>query len=434
MPEKEKLLKVFKKTAPNGKITVYLGKRDYIDHLSHVDPIDGVVVVEDDYLKGRKIFGQLMCRFRYGRETDEMMGLQFSKEMILVFNHIQKEQAVKNTPLQEKLLRRLGSNAYPFTFEIHPNAPTSVTLQAGDEKYGKPLGVEYELKAWVADTKDEKPHRRSSVSMAVRKVQFAPSKQSSRLPSALVSKGFALSPGKLNLEVTLDREIFYHGDQVVTNVIVNNNSRKIVKGFKVSVIQHCEVTIVNAQFTREIASITTRDGCPITPGASYQKQFTLIPTAASINQKKDGVALDGRLKDEDVNLASSTLVPDGQNPNSAFGIIVSYSIRVRLNCGSLGGELVADLPFKLLHPAPGGVPEKAPDRTSKKRDSKPPRRKRSEDARRILTIRRKQALDRIPRQRSQYAAAESDDDDPTIVFEDFKRMRSVDEPGIEAAK
>lgn len=43
----------------SGKVTVYLGKRDFIDHLDHIDPIDGVVVVENDYLQGRKIFGQV---------------------------------------------------------------------------------------------------------------------------------------------------------------------------------------------------------------------------------------------------------------------------------------------------------------------------------------------------------------------------------------
>lgn len=43
----------------SGKVTVYLGKRDFIDHLDHIDPIDGVVVVENDYLQGRKVFGQV---------------------------------------------------------------------------------------------------------------------------------------------------------------------------------------------------------------------------------------------------------------------------------------------------------------------------------------------------------------------------------------
>lgn len=78
-------LKVFKKSTPNGmtikfnnssifvwygilnyflgKVTVYVGKRDFIDHLDSVDPIDGVIVVENDYLQGRKVFG--MVKFMY---------------------------------------------------------------------------------------------------------------------------------------------------------------------------------------------------------------------------------------------------------------------------------------------------------------------------------------------------------------------------------
>lgn len=63
--------------------------------------------------------------------------------------------------------------------------------------------------------------------------------------------------------------------------------------------------------------------------------------------------MDGHLKDEDVNLASSTIVAEGKSPNEAMGVVISYSLRVKLNCGSLGGELQTDVPFKLMTPAPG---------------------------------------------------------------------------------
>jgi hypothetical protein len=36
---KRQATRVFKKSSPNGKITVYLGKRDFVDHIDHVDPI-----------------------------------------------------------------------------------------------------------------------------------------------------------------------------------------------------------------------------------------------------------------------------------------------------------------------------------------------------------------------------------------------------------
>ena len=62
--------KVFKKCSPNGKVTVYMGKRDFVDHISAVEPIDGVVVLDDEYVRERrKIFGQVVCSFRYGREV-----------------------------------------------------------------------------------------------------------------------------------------------------------------------------------------------------------------------------------------------------------------------------------------------------------------------------------------------------------------------------
>lgn len=36
--------KVFKKCSPNGKITLYLGKRDFVDHISAVEPIGNKVM------------------------------------------------------------------------------------------------------------------------------------------------------------------------------------------------------------------------------------------------------------------------------------------------------------------------------------------------------------------------------------------------------
>lgn len=54
-----------------------------------------------------------------------------------------------------------------------------------------------------------------------------------------------------------------------------------------------------------------------------------------------------------MNLASSTMVAEGKAPNENMGIVISYSIRVKLNCGTLGGELCTDVPFKLMHPAQG---------------------------------------------------------------------------------
>lgn len=152
--------------------------------------------------------------------------------------------------------------------------------------------------------------------------------------------------------------------------------------------------MVNAQFSKYVASLETREGCPITPGASFTKVVYLVPLASS-NKDRRGVALDGRLRDDDANLASSTMVPEGKCPIDAIGIVISYSLRVKLNCGTLGGELVTDVPLKLLHPAPGTV-EKMRANALKKMKST---------------------------ERSRYEGSFANDDDDNIVFEDFARFR-----------
>ncbi|KAG8185912.1 hypothetical protein JTE90_028910 [Oedothorax gibbosus] len=340
-------IKVFKKTAPNGKLTVYLGKRDFGDYGDSVEPVEGVVMVDSDYLKDRKVYGQVVTTFRYGREEDEVMGLQFHRQLYLALDQIYpRDQEQDKSDLQDKLTRKLGDGAIPFTFDLPENAPPSVTLQPGSDDQGAPLGVEYELKLFVADSKEEKPHKRNSVSMAIRKLQYYVPGPNVRQPSTLVSKGFVLSPGKLSLEVTLDREYYYHGDKIAVHMVATNHSKKTIRNIKVNIIQNTEVTMVNGHYSKAVASIESREGCPIIPGATVSKVFYVIPTVENTKIKR-GIALDGMLKEGDTNLASSTL-----NSADALGIIISYMVRVRLYMGAIGGELVADVPFKLTSPTP----------------------------------------------------------------------------------
>lgn len=349
-------VKVFKKTAPNGKVTAYLSRRDFVDHVSHTSPVDGVVVVDHDYLRGRRVFARVAVTYRYGREEDEVMGLHFSKELELVNTQIAPNDGKDEiSDVQERLLNKLGSNAYAFSVAVPQSAPCSVTIDSGDDSSTQPLGVIYDLRLYVSDRKDERPHRRNSVCFSVRKVQYANPQGSNRQPQTLVSKSFTLSPGKLNLEVNLERDLYFHGQQVPVTLNINNASKKTVKSVKAQVVQHVEVTMTNSHFSRVVSSLESREGCPVTPGANLTKTFSLTPLA-STNQKRFGIALDGQVKDQDANLASSTVVAAGKNINDALGIIVSYSLRVKLNCGAIAGELVADLPFKLMHPDPTQKP------------------------------------------------------------------------------
>lgn len=44
--------------------------------------------------------------------------------------------------------------------------------------------------------------------------------------------------------------------------------------------------MVNAQFSKHVASLETREGCPITPGASFTKTFYLVPVASSNKDRR----------------------------------------------------------------------------------------------------------------------------------------------------
>ncbi|XP_076241173.1 arrestin 1 [Calliopsis andreniformis] len=346
--------KVFKKCSPNGKIALYLGKRDYIDYLSGIEPVDGVILLDQDYIEtGRKIWGQLVCSFRYGREEDEVMGLNFQKDLYLVseqLHPITQKREETLTRLQERLLKKLGPNAIPFTFKFPQTAPSSVTLQPGEDETGEPCGVSYYVKIYSGDVETDITHKRSTVTMGIRKIQYAPTKQG-RQPCTVVRKDFLLSPGDLELEVTLDKQLYHHGERIAVNVCVRNNSNKVVKKMKALVQQGIDVVIFqNGQFRTVIDAVETQDGCPINPGSNLQKVMYLKPSLEN-NKHRRGIALDGRLKREEGELASSTLLtsPDVRD---SFGIVVSYAVKVKLYLGALSGELSAELPFILMRPKP----------------------------------------------------------------------------------
>merc|ERR1719273_2906592 len=339
--------------SPNGKITVYLGKRDFVDHVTHVDPIDGVVLVEPEYLKDRKVYGHVLAAFRYGREDLDVLGLTFRKDLYLASAQIFPPDENLQKPLtrlQERLIKKLGENAHPFFFELPPHCPASVTLQPAPGDTGKPCGIDYEMKAFVGDAADDKPHKRNSVRLAIRKVMYAPSKPGEQ-PSVEVSKEFMMSPSKLHLEVSLDKELYYHGEMISVNVHIQNNSNKPVKKIKVSVRQFADICLFStAQYKCTVSEQESEEGFPIGSGSTLNKVYSLTPLLAN-NKDKWGLALDGQLKHEDTNLSSSALVTDG-NQKENLGILVQYKVKVKLFLGSLGGDLVAELPFTLMHPKP----------------------------------------------------------------------------------
>ncbi|XP_025284453.1 beta-arrestin-2 isoform X1 [Canis lupus baileyi] len=372
--------RVFKKSSPNCKLTVYLGKRDFVDHLDKVDPVDGVVLVDPDYLKDRKVFVTLTCAFRYGREDLDVLGLSFRKDLFIAT--YQAFPPGPNPPqpptrLQDRLLRKLGQHAHPFFFTVRmlltlyrarglglslggghlsqmdleetipQNLPCSVTLQPGPEDTGKACGVDFEIRAFCAKSLEEKSHKRNSVRLVIRKVQFAPEKPGPQ-PSAETTRHFLMSDRSLHLEASLDKELYYHGEPLNVNVHVTNNSTKTIKKIKVSVRQYADICLFStAQYKCPVAQIEQDD--QVSPSSTFCKVYTITPLLSD-NREKRGLALDGKLKHEDTNLASSTIVKEGAN-KEVLGILVSYRVKVKLVV-SRGGDVSVELPFVLMHPKP----------------------------------------------------------------------------------
>ncbi|KAF2353624.1 Arrestin-like N-terminal, partial [Trinorchestia longiramus] len=309
---------------------------------------DGVLVIDTDYLQGRRVFGQLVCSFRYGREDDEVMGLSFQKDLFLASEQIYPPKELEATRLQERLIKKLGANAYPLTFKMPPNAPPSVTIQPGPDDEGKPCGVEYFVKIFVGDSEEDRTHKRSTICLNIRRIQFAPTK-TGRQPCTIVRKDFMLSPGELELEVNLDKQLYYHNEKITVYIIIRNHSNKTVKKVKTSVVQSTDICLFSGgQYQCTVASVETQEGCPVNPGSSLQKELQLQPSL-NMNKERRGVALDGHLKTALTNLASTTLLANPED-RDMFGMIISYSVKVKLYLGAMGGEVSAELPFVLMHP------------------------------------------------------------------------------------
>uniref|UniRef100_A0A8C7WIP8 Arrestin-C n=1 Tax=Oncorhynchus mykiss TaxID=8022 RepID=A0A8C7WIP8_ONCMY len=311
------LCRIYKKTSGNGSIALYLGKRDFVDHVEAVDIVDGVIKVDPAELEGRKVWVYLACSFRYGSDDLDLIGMNYRKDIWIQRQQIYPVVGTKpaNTPMQEALLKKCEDQGHAFTFNIDTNLPCSVGLQPAPEDVGKACGVDYEVKAYIAneaDDPDEKINKKDTCRLIIRKIQFAPGTIPAG-PQADISKNFMMSDKLVHLEASIEKEVV---DQ--TTEVLLYQADKYTK------------TVLNEEFAEEVKGEST-----------LEKTFTVIPLLSN-NKEKRGLAVDGRLKDEDTNLASTTLIRPGMDKGMQ-GILVAYKIKVNLlvSSGGLLGGLTA---------------------------------------------------------------------------------------------
>uniref|UniRef100_A0A8C7Y702 S-arrestin n=1 Tax=Oryzias sinensis TaxID=183150 RepID=A0A8C7Y702_9TELE len=330
---------IFKKVSRDKSVAVYLAKRDFVDHCDFVDPV---------------VYVMLSCTFRYGRQDMDVMGVAFRRDLFLVtrqvYPELQDKEKLTHTKIQQKLLRKLGDNAFPFFFEFPDNLPCSVSLQPGPLDEGKKCAVEFEVKAFCGEAQDEKIDKQSSVRLTIRKIQFSP-ENTELAPAAEMTFEFLMSEKPLQVKLSLQKETFYHGEPLKANVEITNSSSRNIKDISLSVEQVTNVVLYsNDKYVKSVAKEETDDSVP--SGTTLKKEYTLHPLLA-YNKDRRGIALDGRLKHEDTNLASSSIVKQ-EVLKEVQGMLVSYKVVLKMIASGMVGssEVSLEVPFKLMHSKP----------------------------------------------------------------------------------
>ncbi|KAL8181283.1 UNVERIFIED_CONTAM: arsenicals resistance [Gekko kuhli] len=114
-----------------------------------------------------------------------------------------------------------------------------------------------------------------------------------------------MSDKPLHLEASLDKEIYYHGDPIGVNVKIINTTSKVVKKIKISVEQTTDVVLYSLdKYTKIVCSEEISEN--VAADSTLSKSYSVTPTLTN-NREKRGLALDGKLKHEDTNLASTTM-------------------------------------------------------------------------------------------------------------------------------
>ncbi|XP_018300462.1 arrestin homolog isoform X2 [Mycetomoellerius zeteki] len=385
--------RVYKKSSPNNKLTLYLASRDIIvSEAKNDNKLLGVLLVDPDYVRDKKVFGQVTLTFRYGREDEEVMGLKFCNEAMMCLAqlypfYVGAHHLETKSLLQEALIKRLGPNAHAFTIEIPSIAPPSVQLVPAKEYNGPPIGNSYDVRVYVAERADERLHRKTTVKMGIRVIQRATkpplpsttmySVPLSREPStslriqgsktrvalaeneiieddenvgphAAVEKPFLLSDGRVRLEAGLDHAIYEHGDLINVHVNVSNNSNKSIRRIKIIVVQHVDVCMFsNGKFKNVVALVSSQEDCPRGPGGNLRKIYTLRLVKGTT---KNWIALEDSYAKTGASLASTVTNPrNGPDDRNVYTIYVSYYVKVKLFISAMGGEVSLKLPFTLMH-------------------------------------------------------------------------------------
>lgn len=93
-------------------------------------------------------------------------------------------------------------------------------------------------------------------------------------PATLVSRQFLLSPGKMQIEMCLDRAVVYYGEKLSMHVQITNNSSRTIRKIKCKLYQVSQLSFATGERRAPLYCMETTEGCPIPPGATLQRVGT----------------------------------------------------------------------------------------------------------------------------------------------------------------
>ncbi|CAH8552958.1 unnamed protein product [Schistosoma guineensis] len=348
---------VYKKNSPNNKLVVYLIQRDIFDDLQLIDPIEGIVTIEKNKLKCSKIFARIRCTFRYGEQQldDVLSGVTFYKEFFIQTKQIYpmdiNEDNDKYSDVQKQLIERFGDSALPFRFTLTHDIPASITLQMDNRNSldDNPCGIEYVLQVYASETPQCTIGKRNAINLVIRRLTLAIPKPDDNVYTKEIIRPFHFHLGQLHITAILPKDVYYHGESIPLKLLIDNESSNIVRRLNIQVIQDVQITLFKRRTMRCIVvDMETEEGFPINSHTTgWNETIQLRPSLQEIRGQAV-VALDGKLKHQDTNLASSTLIKDYRKKEN-MGIIVHYMIRIKAVTGFGGRDVQMEIPIILCH-------------------------------------------------------------------------------------
>ena len=320
-----------------------------------IDPLEGVVLVSKRLANQEnvRIIIQVALELRYGREDEELMGLQFCNEMILASETLLPdpcdyiEEYDNNS---DDLSQRFGCFLKPFKINIGSSLPPTIRLQPTRNYSGSPIGTTYTISVFptYSDTSVSAPDKKELIHMMFWVSELFPEILDIR-PTMSLTRKSVFKDGEIYLQVGLDRNMYTTGQPVTVTVVLDMHPPQRINRVSVTAIQAVDVAMFSSgYFKNEVATADERIGQVLD---IYQKTFTIIPKyvpgkhwVAVVDSNKDGK---GKVENFQ-KLAASVMIKE----RSLFIIKVMYFVQVKVSTGPMQRDLLLKVPFLL---APEGA-------------------------------------------------------------------------------